>query len=81
MKNPINMREDSMTETLKDVGPHHGTGLYTYSGDGHYEATLENDGSIKITTVFDVGQSRPAVTLSSDRWNRLVAWVEWQRKK
>ena len=69
-----------MDNTLKDVGQHHGTGLYTYCGDGHYEATFESDGSVKITTVFDVSQSRPVVTLSPERWDRLVAWVEWQRK-
>ncbi len=70
-----------MGECLKDVGIHHGTGIYTYSGDGHYEATIEDDGSVKITTVYDAGQHRPAVTLPPERWDRLVAWVEWQRKK
>jgi hypothetical protein len=69
-----------MEKILNDVGRHHGTGLYTYTGDGHYEATFESDGSVKITTVFDVGQTRPAVTISPDRWDRLVAWVEWRRK-
>lgn len=59
----------------------HGTGLYTYSGDGHYEATIEDDGSIKIATVYNEGKQSPVVTLSPDRWDRLVAWVEWQRKK
>ena len=69
-----------MENALNDVGQHHGTGLYTYSGDGHYEAIFESDGSIRITTVFDVGPSRPVVTLSPDQWDRLVAWVEWRRK-
>jgi hypothetical protein len=70
-----------MAETLKDVGEHSGKSAYPPSGDGHYEATVESDGSVRITTVFDVGQHRPEVALPADRWDRLVAWVEWQRKR
>jgi hypothetical protein len=65
-----------MPTTLKDVGRHCGT-----SGDGHYEAAVHNDGSVEITTVFDNAQQAYTVYLSNTEWDRLVAWVEWQRKK
>ena len=65
-----------MTGSLKDVGEHRGT-----YGDGHYEATVHENGGVVITTVFDSAQQVHSVHLSSRGWDRLVAWVEWQRKK
>lgn len=69
-----------MAETLKDVGNHPGS-PYASDGAGHYEAAVESDGSVKITIVYGAAPHRPVVTLSPDWWDRLVAWVEWQRKK
>ncbi|MBN1366757.1 MAG: hypothetical protein JW967_02385 [Dehalococcoidales bacterium] len=69
-----------MKETLKDVDIHSGS-PYASDGTGHYEADVESDGSVIITIVYDKVRSKPIVTLSSDRWDRLVAWVEWQRRK
>lgn len=65
-----------MTDTLKDVGQHIGTW-----GNGHYEATIGDDGNVIITTILDDAQHTYTVNLSHAEWDRLVAWVEWQRKK
>lgn len=65
-----------MADTLKDVGRH--TGTY---GNGHYEATVGDTGGVIITTVLDDAEQRYTVNLSRSEWDRLVAWVEWQRKK
>ncbi len=65
-----------MTDALKDVGKHEGTW-----GTGHYEANVQNDGSVIITTILDDAQHTYTVNLSHVEWDRLVAWVEWQRKK
>lgn len=69
-----------MADILRDVGQHPGS-PYSVDGAGHYEATVENDGSVTITTVFKKSGDRPVVTLSCEQWDRLVAWIEWQRKK
>lgn len=65
-----------MAESLKDVGKHKGTW-----SDGHYEATVRQDGRVVITTIFDSARHVYTVSLSPSQWDRLVAWVEWQRKK
>ena len=65
-----------MVDTLKDVGLHSGT-----HGDGHYEATAQDDGGVVITTILDNATHTYTVNLSHAEWDRLVAWVEWQRKK
>lgn len=65
-----------MEETLEDVGQHIGT-----YGNGHYEAKVQDDGSVIITTILDDAPHTYTVNLSRDEWGRLVAWVEWQRKK
>ncbi len=65
-----------MEDILKDVGQHAGTW-----GTGHYEANVLDDGSVIITTILDNAQHVYTVSLSRARWDRLVAWVEWQRKK
>jgi len=65
-----------MTDTLKDVGRHIGT-----YGNGHYEATVQDDGSVIITTILDNAEHTYTVNLSEAEWDRLVAWVKWQRKK
>jgi hypothetical protein len=61
-------------DTLKDVGGH-----AVYS-TGHYEAILGADGSVTILTLFADPKQTRKVILSSVEWDRLVAWVEWQRK-
>lgn len=65
-----------MVEILKDVGQHRGTW-----GDGHYEATVRDNDYVVITTILDNAQHKFTVSLSPAQWDRLVAWVEWQRKK
>ncbi len=61
-----------MTETLKDVGKHSGT-----YGDGHYEATVFDDGIVNITTILDNAPQTYTVKLTRDEWYRLAAWVAW----
>ena len=63
-----------MADTLKDVGEHKGT-----YGDGHYEAIVQDDGGVTITTIFNNARQAHTVSLSRGKWDRLVAWVEWQR--
>jgi len=65
-----------MSGTLKDVGKHIGT-----YGDGHYEATVLDDGSVKVTTIFDDPKKSGEFTvyLSRVAWDRLAKWVEFQR--
>ncbi|MBI2847149.1 MAG: hypothetical protein HYX82_04625 [Chloroflexi bacterium] len=65
-----------MEDILKDVSRHVGT-----FGVGHYEAAVRDDGSVIITTILDNAQHTYTVNLSRAEWDRLVAWVEWQRKK
>ncbi len=67
-----------MSEILRDVGKHIGTW-----GDGHYESWIDNGGVIVIVTKFDDPKKKGGftMTLSSAEWDRLVAWIEWQRKK
>ena len=60
-----------MVEILKNAGTH-----YVYSG-GHYEATVEDDGSVIISTVFESKQQKHTVRLTRDEWYRLAAWVAW----
>ncbi len=63
-----------MAETLKDVGKH------DEWGKGHYEATVDTNGDVIITTVFEgvgAGEQRPRVKLTRDAWRRLAAWVAW----
>lgn len=61
-------------DILPDVGKH-----FEHSS-GHYEARFLDDGTLKIYTIFDSGKGPWTVTLHSDQWDRLVAWVEWRRK-
>ena len=67
-----------MGETLNDVGMHKGTW-----GDGHYESWITANGGVTIATVFNDPKKKGEnkVTLNRSEWDRLVAWVEWQRKK
>jgi hypothetical protein len=65
-----------MGDRLKDVGIHIGTW-----SNGHYEAHIGNDGNVVITTLFESAKHEYHVSLSLREWDRLVAWVEWQRKK
>ena len=60
-----------MDETLEDVGQHRGTW-----GDGHYEATVQDDGRVTVTTKLDNAQHTYTVSLTRKGWDRLVAWVE-----
>ena len=69
-----------MIESLRDVGDHHGS-VYSSDGDGHYEAYVDRDGSVKITIVYDTARQNPVITLPHDRWDRLAAWVEWRRNE
>ena len=64
-----------MSDILKDVGKHGGWGT------GHYEAHINSTGSVIITTVLDSANQSYHVSLLPHEWDRLVAWVEWQRKK
>jgi hypothetical protein len=65
-----------MAESLDFVAKHVGSW-----SDGHYEARFADDGTITIITVFETAGHQYRVQLSPNEWDRLVAWVEWQRKK
>jgi hypothetical protein len=49
-------------------------------GDGNYVATIEDNGAVILTTIYDNANQKATVNLSRTGWDRLVAWVEWQRK-
>ena len=67
---------DNKDTVLKDVGQH------VQWGTGHYEAEVKANGNVIITTIYDTEKTqRPTVSLSRTEWDRLVAWVEWQRRK
>jgi len=61
-----------MAETLKDVGQHKGSW-----GNGHYEATVYENGAVVITTILDNAQQTYTVSLSKEQWKRLATWVAW----
>ncbi len=64
-----------MKRTLEDVGRHIGS-----TGNGHYEATVGDDDSVEVTTVFDDPEKRGVNTVYLKRaeWDRLAKWVEFQ---
>lgn len=72
----IRSLEEPMTDILKDVGRHIGSW-----GNGHYEAKVEDGGSVIIATILDNANQAYTVSLDPSEWDRLVAWVEWQRKR
>ena len=53
--------------------------------DGDYIATTKDDGGVDLAIVYEThgkqGTTNPTITLSQGQWDKLVAWVEWQRKK
>ena len=49
-------------------------------GDGDIMANLSENGIINIWINYDEAKQRPMVSVTSEEWDRLVAWVEWQRK-
>jgi hypothetical protein len=59
-------------ESLKDVGKHDGTW-----GNGHYEATVYDDGKVIIKTILDDANHTYTVSLTAGEWNRLATWVKW----
>jgi hypothetical protein len=59
---------------IADLGKHAGSW-----GDGHYEAEVTINGNVKVVTVYDNAPQTNTVTLSPDEWDRLVAFVNWQR--
>jgi len=59
-------------ETLKNVARHSGTW-----GNGHYEATVQDNGNVVITTILDNANQSYTVALTRDEWRRLAGWVEW----
>jgi hypothetical protein len=61
-----------MMQVLKDVAKHSGT-----YGDGHYEVSISDKGSVTITTVFNNAQQVHTVTLTEDQWDRLSEWIDW----
>jgi len=65
-----------MAEVLKDVGTH------DEWGKGHYEASVWQDGTVTITTIFEgtsPGKQTPRVKLTPDEWHRLATWVAWAK--
>jgi hypothetical protein len=45
------------------------------------KARLTDDGKIEIWFEYkDINQQRHEISFTPEEWNRLVAWVEWQRK-
>lgn len=59
-------------QTLNNVGKHSGT-----SGDGHYDASFYDDGSVVITTRLNDATHTYTVTLTRDQWERLVIYHKW----
>ncbi len=62
-----------MVDTLKDVCVH-----FQGRAFGRYAATV-TDNDVIIETKFEK-RGGPKVTMSYQKWDRLVAWVEWRRK-
>jgi len=45
------------------------------------KARLTDDGEIEIWFEYkDINQQRHEISFTPAEWDRLVAWVEWQRK-
>ena len=46
------------------------------------KAQLTEEGRVKVWFYYkDIDQERHEIVLTPEEWDRLVAWVEWQRKK
>lgn len=46
------------------------------------KAELTNEGGVAIWFQYkDIGQRRHDIECTPEEWDRLVAWVEWQRKE
>lgn len=60
-----------------NVGRHIGTWA-----NGDTLAEVYEDGSVHIWIEFDNPnkKDKPGMVMSPEIWDRLVAWVEWQRK-
>lgn len=59
-------------ETLKDVASYSGK-----LGKGHYEATVNDDGSVVMSTIIDGSPETHEVKLTRGEWERLATWVVW----
>lgn len=45
------------------------------------KAKLTDNGGVEIWFEYtDINQRRHEITCTPEEWDRLVAWVEWQRK-
>ena len=56
------------------------TESYLWSAADIMAKLTERDG-VRIWFKYkDIGQERHEIRLSSEEWDRFVAWVEWQRK-
>jgi len=57
------------------------TGTYKWS-EADVEAELTEEGGVSVWFEYKkIGQKRHEFTCSPEEWDRLVAWVEWQRKE
>ena len=63
-----------MIEPLK-VGRH--IGPY---GDGDIMADLTKGGGVNIWINYDNAGHKPTISMTPEEWDRLMTWVEWQRK-
>jgi hypothetical protein len=53
---------------------------YAAFGTGDVFADLSESGMVRIYIEYDVGKQKPEIFMSPEEWDRLVAWVEWQRR-
>jgi len=60
-----------------NIGRHFGT-----SAEGEMMAEVTETGNVDIWIEFDNPNKKgmPAIGMTPEQWDRLVAWVEWQRR-
>jgi len=44
------------------------------------EASCTEEGGVKVWFQYDEAGNRQEILISPKAWDRLVAWVEWQRR-
>ena len=56
-------------------------GPYQLYGKGEVWASLSEEGMIDIWIKYEDAPQEPMISITPERWDRLVAWIEWQRKE
>ncbi len=53
---------------------------YADYGTGHVMAEFTEQEKVNIRINYDNAKQHPTISTTPQEWDRLVAWVEWQRK-